>query len=117
MWPELFGAGSEIGLLVAGGIFALFGAAVWCAIRPARATEADPLADLWRRHEQGDLTSWEAARQFRLLAAEKALAERVAALPSSVRRGEAHDTGWGFAPSRLAELPETDRARYRARAR
>lgn len=117
MWPELFGAGSELGLLVTAGIFAVFGVIVWFAMRPARPLGPDPLADLWRRYEQGDLTSWEAARRLRTLAAQKALAERVAALPSSVWRGEAAGTGWGLASSRLTQLVEIDRARYRARAR
>jgi hypothetical protein len=118
MWPELFGAGSELGLLVAGAILAAFGAFVWFAMRTARPLGPDPLADLWRRYEQGDLTSWEAARQFRILAAQKALAERVASLPpSSVWRGEAEGTGWGLASARLTELVQADRVRYRPRAR
>ena len=117
MWPELAGAGSELGFLVAGGILAFVGAIVWFAARPDRPLGPDPLADLWRRYEQGDLTSWEAARRFRVLAAQQALAERVASLPSSVWRGDTESRGWGFASARLTELVEADRVRYSARAR
>src|SRR5215472_17612676 len=101
MWPELFGANSGLGLLVAGGILAAFGAVVLFAMRSARHLGPDPLADLWRRYEQGDLTSWEAARCFRVLAAQQALAEGVASLPSSVGRGEAAGTSWAPASTRL----------------
>jgi hypothetical protein len=66
MWPELFGRGSELGLLVAGSILASLVAIVWFAMRTARPLGPDPVADLWRRYEQGDLTSWEAARLFRI---------------------------------------------------
>jgi hypothetical protein len=51
------------------------GSAVWFAIRYPRSLGPDPVADLWRRYEQGDLTSWEAARLFRL-AGQSARAQR-----------------------------------------
>jgi hypothetical protein len=78
MWPDLFGAGSELGLLVAGSTLAGLGALVWFAVRNARPMPPDPVADLWRRYEQGELTTWEAARLFRILAGQQAAAEELA---------------------------------------
>lgn len=78
MWPELFGRGYEMGLFVAGSILAGFAAFVWFAMRTARPLGPDPAADLWRRYEQGDLTSWESARLFRILAHQRAAAEQSA---------------------------------------
>jgi hypothetical protein len=67
MWPDLFGPGWEFGVLVAGAILAVFGGAVWFAMRNPRPLGPDPVADLWRHYEQGDLTSWEAARSGHIL--------------------------------------------------
>ena len=75
MWPQLFGSGWEFGVLIAGAILAAFGCVVWFAIRSPRSLGPDPVADLWRRYEQGDLTSWDAARLFRL-AGQRAERER-----------------------------------------
>lgn len=62
MWPQLFGVGSDLGLLVAGGMIVGIAAIVRYALRPARPVGPDSVADLWRAHEQGEITSWEAAR-------------------------------------------------------
>jgi hypothetical protein len=87
MWPELFGRGSELGLLVAGSILASLVAIVWFAMRTARPLGPDPVADLWRRYEQGDLTSWEAARLFRI-ANQEAAVEQSAPLLAFARQVE-----------------------------
>lgn len=84
MWPQLFGAGSDVGLLVAGGLLAALVAIVCYAMRTARPMGPDPVADLWRSYEQGDITSWEAARLFQTLAVRQASVEGAAAR----RRGE-----------------------------
>lgn len=55
MWPELFGSGAELGLFVAGRALAGLGAIAWFAVRTVRPLDHDPVADLWRRYEQGDL--------------------------------------------------------------
>lgn len=75
MWPQLFGPGWELGLLVAGGMFAGAAAIVWYAMRSAHPAGADAVADLWSAYEQGAITSWEAARLFRILAAQQEAVE------------------------------------------
>jgi len=76
MWPQLFGPGWEFGMLAAGAILAAFGSAVWFAMRNPHSLGPDPVADMWRRYEQGDLTSGEAARLFRQLAHQHAEVEQ-----------------------------------------
>jgi hypothetical protein len=76
MWPQLFGTGWEFGVLAAGAILAAFGAVIWFAMRYPRSLGPDPVADLWRRFEQGDLTSWEAAGLLRQFERQRAEAER-----------------------------------------
>lgn len=65
MWPDLFGPGYQWGLLAAATIMAASAAFLAVAMRGARPLEPDPVADVWHRYEQGDLTSWEGARLFR----------------------------------------------------
>lgn len=114
MWPELFGTGSELGLFVAGSTLAGLTALVWYAMRAGRTPVTDPVADLWRRCEQGDLTSWEAARLFRLLAGQQAAleAQQAAAKDGGRRRalvspGDADGMEWGAAAA-WAELRVRD---------
>lgn len=102
MWPELFGSASELGLFVAGSTLLGLGALVWFAMRTARSQGPDPVADLWQRYEQGDLTSWEAARLFRILAGQQAVVEE-AGRASAGSRTEAEGTGWGLGTSWAAE--------------
>ncbi len=90
MWPQLFGPGWEFGVLVAGAILAGFGCTVWFAIRYPRSWKPDPVSDLWRRDEQGDLTSWEAARLFRLLPGQRSGGR---ASRAAVRRHAAFNAG------------------------
>jgi hypothetical protein len=77
MWPQLFGPGWEFGVLMAGALLAAYGCAVWFAIQNMRSLGPDPVTNLWRRYEQGDLTSWEAARLFRMLAGQRTEVERL----------------------------------------
>jgi len=76
MWPQLFGAGCEFGVLAAGAMLAAFGGIICFAMRHPRSLGPDPVADLWRRLEQGDLTSWEAARLLRRFERQRAEADR-----------------------------------------
>jgi hypothetical protein len=85
MWPQLFGTGWEFGVLGAGGILAAFGAAIWFAMRYPRSLGPDPVTDLWRRFEQSDLTSWEAARLFRQFERQRVEAERAGRRSASTR--------------------------------
>jgi len=117
MWPELFGAGSGLGLLVAMSMLAGFGAIIGFAIRGARPLGPDPVSELWTRYEQGDLTSWEAARLFRILAGQQAAAAEADRRVSRAWRAEAEGTGWGLASSWTAEPAEAGAAAYRARVR
>ncbi len=86
MWPQLFGAGSELGLLVAGGMLTGLAAIVWYAMRTAQPMGPDAVADLWRAYEQGAITSWEAARLFRIVAAQTAV-ERTGRMSDEPVRG------------------------------
>lgn len=95
MWPELFGQGSALGLFVAGSILAGLAAIVWFAMRTAGPLGPDPVADLWRRYEHGDLTSWEAARLFRILADQRTAAEQSGQRLALARRAEDEAAGWG----------------------
>jgi|GEM_PF-2570525 len=117
MWPELFGAGSELGLLVAGSALAGLGAIIWYAIRNPRPLGPDPVADLWRRYEQGDVTSWEAARLFRTLAGPQVAAEQATRRLSLAWRTEAEGTGWGIISAWATEPADAGRADYPVRAR
>jgi hypothetical protein len=117
MWPELFGAGSELGLFLAGSTLAGMAAIVWLATRTGRQLGPDPIADLWRRYEQGDLTSWEAARLFRILTGRQAAAERSARRASLAWRAEAEGTGWGLAKLAAIDLTAAGRADYSEPAR
>ncbi|HEV2440244.1 MAG TPA: hypothetical protein VGX97_09300 [bacterium] len=117
MWPELFGAGSELGLLIAGSAVAGLGAILWYAIRTPRPLGPDPAADLWRRYEQGDVTSWEAARLFRILAAQQVAAEQATRRLARTWRTEAEGTGWGITPAWGMEPADAGRPDYPARAR
>lgn len=116
MWPELFGPGAELGLFVAGSALAGLGAIAWFAVRTVRPLDQDPVADLWRRYEQGDLTSWEAARLFRTLAGRLA-AERTPRRASLAWRLEAKGTGWGLSPSRAMDPADAGAADYSRSAR
>ncbi|HKX17415.1 MAG TPA: hypothetical protein VJT33_05330 [bacterium] len=102
MWPQLFGVGSELGLLVAGGMIAGIGAIVWYAMRPAQPVGPDPVADLWRAYEQGEITSWEAGRLFRIFAAQTPAAGSAGPRARDERRTGAEDLGRGFAASPVA---------------
>lgn len=117
MWPELFGAGSELGLFLAGSTLAGMAAIVWLAVRTGRPLGPDPVADLWRRYEQGDLTSWEAARLFRILAGQQAAAEQAARRASLAWRTEAEGAGWGLPNLAAIDLADAGRADYSARVR
>lgn len=117
MWPELFGAGSELGLLVAGSALAGLGATLWYAIRSPRPLGPDPVADLWRRCEQGDLTSWEAARLLRMLAGQQMAAEQATRRLARIWRTEAEGTGWGITSAWAMEPAEAGCADYPVRAR
>ncbi len=117
MWPELFGAGSALGLFLAGSVLAGIAAIVWLAMRTGRPLGPDPVADLWRRYEQGDLTSWEAARLCRILAGQQAAAEEAARRASLAWRTEAGGTGWGLTRLAAIDLEDAARADYNARAR
>lgn len=117
MWPELFGAGSELGLFLAGSALAGMAAVVWLAMRAGRPLGPDPVADLWRRYEQGDLTSWEAARLFRILDGQRAAAARAAQRASLAWRTEAEGTGWGLMRLAAIDLAAAGRTDYNARAR
>lgn len=117
MWPELFGADSALGLFLAGSTLAGMAAIVWLTMRAGRSLGPDPVADLWRRYEQGDLTSWEAARLFRILAGQQAAAARAAQRASLAWRTEAEGTGWGLTRLAAIDLADAGRADYRERAR
>lgn len=93
MWPDLFGTGSELGLLVAGSTLAGLAAFVWLTVRTARPLGPDPVTDLWQRYEQGDLTSWEAVRLFRIFAGQQAAAEEVARQTAPAWRTETEPAG------------------------
>lgn len=80
MWPDLAAPGAELGTFVTACLLAGLGGIIWFAMRNPRSSGPDPVADLWRRYEQGDLTSWEAARLFRLVAGEPVAVERAAHL-------------------------------------
>ena len=117
MWPELFGAGSALGLFLAGSTLAGMGAIVWLAMRTRRPFAPDPVADLWRRYEQGDLTSWEAARLFRILAGQQEATEHAAQRESLAWRTEPEGAGWGLAGLAALDMADAERADYSARAR
>jgi hypothetical protein len=117
MWPDLFGTGAGLGLFVAAIVLAGLGGFVYFAMRSARPLGPDPLAELWARYEHGDLTSWEAARLFRILADQQAAAERAEWRTSLVGRTEAEGAGWGLSSSWAAEPVEAWSTDYRARAR
>lgn len=101
MWPQLFGAGADLGLLVAGGIFVGIAAIVWHALRPAQPLGPDPLADLWRAHEQGEITSWEAAR-LRIFVAQVPAAEPADPRACDEWPAGAKDRGLGLTASPVA---------------
>jgi hypothetical protein len=115
MWPELFGRGSEIGLFVAGSILAGLVAIVWFAMRTTRPLGPDPVADLWRRYEQGDLTSWEAARLFRI-ADQRAAAGQPAQRLAPARRAEAEGAGRSLTEMATIQVAGARRADYDTRA-
>lgn len=115
MWPELFGRGSELGLFMAGSIPAGSVAIVWFAMRTSRPLGPDPVADLWRRYEQGDLTSWEAARLFRILADQRAAAEQSAQRLALARRVEAKGAGRSMTEMATIHVADARRADYDAR--
>ena|SRR5579864_2672119 len=115
MWPELFGPGSELGLFVAGSILAGLVAMVWFAMRTAQPVGPDPVADLWRRYEQGDLTSWEAARLFRV-ADQRAAAEQSAQRLALARQAKAEGAGRSLTEMATIQVADARRADYDARA-
>jgi hypothetical protein len=118
MWPELFGTGSELGLFVAATVMAAFGGFVWFAMRSARPLGPDPVADLWARYEHGDLTSWEAARLFRIVEGQQAAAQRAERRNSLIAgRTETEGAGRRLSLSWAAEPVEPGSADYRVRAR
>jgi len=117
MWPEMFGAGSALGLFLAGSSLAGMAATVWLAMRTGRPVGPDPVVDLWRRYEEGDLTSWEATRLFRILAGQRAAAEQAARRASLAWRTEAEGAGWGLTRLAAIDLADAERAGYSARAR
>jgi hypothetical protein len=83
-------------------------------MRTAKPLGPDPVADLWRRYEQGDLTSWEAARLFRI-AEQRAAAEQSAQRPALARRAEAKGTGRSLAEMTTVQVADAWRADYDAR--
>ncbi|HEV2283339.1 MAG TPA: hypothetical protein VGX75_13215 [bacterium] len=105
MWPELVGQGSELGLFVAGSILAGLAAIVWFAMRAARRRGPDPVADLHRRYEQGDLRSEETARLFRILADQQAVAEQSAQRFAPARRAKHEGNGDPPADTRVPRGP------------
>jgi hypothetical protein len=111
MWPELFGRGSELGLLVAGSILVGLVAIVWFAMRTARPLGPDPVADLWRRYEQGDLTSWEAARLFRI-ANQQVAAEQSTQRLALARRVEVEGVGRSLTEMATIQVAAARRADY-----
>lgn len=115
MWPELFGRGSELGLFVAGSILAGLIAIVWFAMRTDQPLGPDPVADLWRRYEQGDLTSWEAARLFRI-AEQRAAAEQSPQRPAHARRAKAEGIGRSLTEMATIQVTDARRAEYDTRA-
>src|SRR5579862_2375625 len=118
MWPELFGAGCGLGLFVAATVMAALGGFVWFAMRSARPLGPDPVADLWARYEHGDLTSWEAARLFRIVEGQQAAAQRAERGNSLIAgRAEAEGARRGLSPSWATEPVEPGFAGYRVRAR
>jgi hypothetical protein len=118
MWPELFGAGCELGLFVAATVMAALGGFVWFAMRNARPLGPDPVADLWARYEHGDLTSWEAARLFRIVEGQQAAAQRAERRNSLIAgRTEAEGARRGLSPSWATDPLESGFADYRVRAR
>lgn len=118
MWPELFGAGWELWLFVAATLMAALGGFVWFAMRSACPLGPDPVADLWARYEHGDLTSWEAARLFRIVAGRQAAAQRAERRNSVITAPtEAEGVGWGLSSSWAVEPVEAASADYSVRAR
>ena len=117
MWPELFGAGSGLGLLVAGSAMAGLAAIIFYAIRSPRPLGPDPVADLWRRYEQGGVTPWEAARLFRMLAGQQVAAEQATRRRARIWRTEAEGTGWGITSAWAMEPAEAGCADYPVSAR
>jgi len=68
MWPDLFGPGWTIQLLVAGGLFACMMAVITAMIGAGSSSAQDPPDEfqrLWYRYEQGDLTRQEFDRYRR----------------------------------------------------
>ncbi len=64
MWPDLFGPGWVRDVLLSAGLLAGVIAVVAMVERSHKRLEAksDPLQEIWRRYEQGDLTQWEFER-------------------------------------------------------
>jgi hypothetical protein len=66
VWPSLWGAGWWWGVVAALSVMAgLFGGVIILGSIRTAAPCADPLRELWKRYEQGDLTSWEFERLIR----------------------------------------------------
>jgi hypothetical protein len=115
MWPNLFGAGSMAGLILAAAITAVFGAVVAYAMRNARPLVPDPAADLWRRYEQGDLTSWEVVRMLQLLEEQRPAPERPSPAPPSRKAVEADGAVWALLRRGAVKLDDADRSDYEMR--
>lgn len=123
MWPDLFGAGSASGLMLAGALMAGAGAVVVFAWRHGRPEAPDPAAELWRRYAQGDLTSWEVVGLLQQLgerppaaAASASVPEAAKAAPPSWSVVEAAGGMWGVLRRRAVGFAGAGGSVYDARA-